>query len=230
MKTLLTTFSVLALLVSLTPVSAESDGKKPNKSRPEWTPEIKERFQAARTKALQDPEIQKLQTEAHGANEKFFQAMRKKMNEIDPGLAEIVRTKREGNGDHPGRELGERKRKGPNAKNDDSSEQKTRPDQAKQHRDGLASLDDTERQTLKTAREKAQSDPAVQGALEKKQSAETPQDREAAAKVYRQAMHAAMLKADPSIEPILKKLAPKPKTPSASDSDQTPKMDGEMVE
>ena len=228
MKTLLTALATLALLASSGIVTAES-GKK--KSGADWSPEIRQRFQAARTKALEDPAIQKLQEEAKGANDEFFHAMREKMSQIDPGLAEIVKKKHAMKG-------GQRT-KGRGGKKSEPSEKKNRagarsggPDSK---RNGLAALDETERKALQTAREKAQSDPAVQSALEKKQAAKTPQDREASGKEYRKAMHDAMIKADPSIEALLKKLAPQPgaqspprkgKNPQEMDSEK----DGEMMQ
>lgn len=61
----------------------------------------------------------------------------------------------------------------------------------------LANLSPEERQKLQTAREKAMQDPAVQAAHDKMRQAH---------KEFRDAMHAAMLKADPSIQPILNKM------------------------
>ena len=53
--------------------------------------EARERFLAAREKALEDPKLQELRKNAERAKREFFKAMRDKMLEIDPGLAEIVR-------------------------------------------------------------------------------------------------------------------------------------------
>jgi hypothetical protein len=61
----------------------------------------------------------------------------------------------------------------------------------------LANLTPEERQKLMTARQKAAQDPAVQAAREKMQQA---------AKEFQDKMHAALLKADPSIQPILDKV------------------------
>ncbi len=61
----------------------------------------------------------------------------------------------------------------------------------------MASLTPEEREKLKAARQKAMQDPAVKAA-----DAEKSTDR----KAYRKAVHDAMLRADPSIEPILQKL------------------------
>jgi hypothetical protein len=61
----------------------------------------------------------------------------------------------------------------------------------------LANLSPEERQKLQAAREKAMQDPAVQAAHDKMRAAH---------KEFRDAMHAAMLKADPSIQPVLNKI------------------------
>jgi hypothetical protein len=61
----------------------------------------------------------------------------------------------------------------------------------------LANLSPEERQKLQAARQKAMQDPAVQATHEKMRQAH---------KEFRDAMHAAMLKADPSIQPILDKI------------------------
>ncbi len=64
-------------------------------------------------------------------------------------------------------------------------------------REALQSLTPAERQQLKAAREKAEADPAVAAAQENAKSA---------MKAAHEAMRAAMLKADPTIGPILDKL------------------------
>lgn len=61
----------------------------------------------------------------------------------------------------------------------------------------LANLSPDERQKLQAARLKAMQDPAVQAAHDKMREAH---------KQFRDAMRAAMLKADPSVQPILDKI------------------------
>jgi hypothetical protein len=63
--------------------------------------------------------------------------------------------------------------------------------------DRFASLPADERQKLKAAHEKAMQDPAVRAAHDKMRQAH---------REFRNAMHAAMLQADPSIQPILDKM------------------------
>ena len=61
----------------------------------------------------------------------------------------------------------------------------------------LANLSTEERQKLQAAHQKAMQDPAVQAAHDKMREAH---------KEFRDAMRAAMLKADPSVQPILNKI------------------------
>jgi hypothetical protein len=62
---------------------------------------------------------------------------------------------------------------------------------------GLANLSPEERQKVQAARRKAMQEPSVQAAREKMRQAHEE---------FRDAMHGAMLKADPSIQPILNKI------------------------
>jgi len=61
----------------------------------------------------------------------------------------------------------------------------------------FANLSADEREKLKAARQKAMQDPVVQAAQEKRRQAD---------KEFHDALHASMLKADPSIQPILDKM------------------------
>lgn len=73
----------------------------------------------------------------------------------------------------------------------------------------MANLSEAERQQVKAAHEQVKNDPAVAAAREAMKSAATPEARQAAEKTLHQASRDAMVKADPSIEPILEKLHPK---------------------
>jgi hypothetical protein len=64
---------------------------------------------------------------------------------------------------------------------------------------GLSNLSPDERQKLQAARQTAMQDPAVQAAHDKMRATH---------KEFHDAMRAAMLKADPSIQPILNKIPP----------------------
>jgi len=148
-------------------------------------PEIRGRFEAARDKAMQDPNIQELKKKAETAGEEFRKAMREAIVKADPGLAEIVkeRLKDKMKGGKPG------------------------------ERPGFANLGESDRQKLMAAREKAKEDPAVQAAENLKTEAKTPEGRHAAMEQFHQAMKAALLKADPTIGPILDQLKPPQGTP-----------------
>ena len=73
---------------------------------------------------------------------------------------------------------------------------------------GMARLTEGERQQLKSLHEQAKNDPAVLAAKEAKRNATTAEARHAAEESLHQAMSAAMIKADPSIKPILAKIHP----------------------
>ena len=105
-------------------------------------PETRKRFEAAREKALEDPKLQELRQAADRAKRDFLKAMRDKMLEIDPGLADIIKKR-----------AGERK--------------SWRGWREEGTRSGLGNLSEDELEKLMSAREKAKSDPAVQAAREK---------------------------------------------------------------
>jgi hypothetical protein len=65
------------------------------------------------------------------------------------------------------------------------------------HEERFANLAPDEREKLEAAHEKAMQDPVVQAAQEKMRQAD---------KEFHDALHASMLKADPSLQPILDKM------------------------
>jgi hypothetical protein len=141
--------------------------------------ETRERLRAAREKALEDPKLQQLRDNAERAKREFFKAMRDKMLEIDPSLADIVR-----------KQAIERKAW-----------------KLWRGEGGLRGLTDEERTKLLHTMEKVDSDPAVQAAKKKRWEANSKDERDAATETYRKVLREAMLKADPSIAPILDKLS-----------------------
>ncbi len=200
------------------------DGKMRDKMRENLSPEDRARFGAAREKAMQSPEIQALKKIADKSNRDLFEAMRKKMLEIDPGLADIIKQAegkkgRDGKMDKDGK--GEKGEKGNRMDKDRKGGGGPPP--------GLGNLTEPEKEQLMAARAKAKEDPAVKKAEQAKEAAKTPEDRQAAMKAYRDAMHEAMLKGDPSIEPILKKLGPPPppKGPGGPDAPDANEMGGQ---
>ena len=144
------------------------------------SPEMRERFQAVREKALDDPKLRELRWNAERANREFYKAMREKMLQIDPGLAEIVRKR--------------------------SIEWRAR----KLWRDEgvFPSLSDAEREKLMNVLEQVENDPAVQAANKRRLEAKSADEGNAAADDYRKTLREAMAKVDPTIAPILDRLGP----------------------
>jgi hypothetical protein len=167
--------------------SAKFKDRMRDKMLENLTPENRARFEKAREQALQDPKISALREQAEKSNREFFDAMRQKMNEIDPGLEAIVK---EGMGkqknDKPGN--GEKGGRGPDR--------------------GLANLNEGERQRLMAARESSKNDPAVVAAQEKRNKATTQEERMQAGMEFAKAMREAILKADPSMAAVLEKIQP----------------------
>jgi len=143
-------------------------------------PEIRARFDAARDKAMQDPKIQELKAKADAAGDEFRKAMREAIMKADPGLAEILKEQFKGK----------------------------MKDGKPGEKPGFANLSEGDRQKLMAAREKAKDDPAVKAAEAKKSEAKTPEERQAAMEAFHKAMKDALLKADPTIGPLLEQLKP----------------------
>jgi hypothetical protein len=153
--------------------------------------ETRQRFLAVREKALEDPKLQRLRKDAQRANSEFFRAMRRKMLEIDPGLADIVRKR--------------------------SAYFKAR--RAWSETGGFASLSDDEREKLVNVLAQVYEDPAVEAADKKKWAAKSNAEWKAAEEAYRNALRDAMAKLDPSIVPILGKLdAPQSSSSTAAET------------
>ena len=150
-------------------------------------PEIRARFEAAREKAMQDPNIQELKKNAEAANEALRKAVREAILKADPGLEEIIKER-----------MKDKMKDG-------------KPGEPP----GFANLSDGDRQKLMAAREIAKNDPAVLAAEELKKNAKTPEERHAAMEQFHKAMKAALLKADPSLGPILDQLKPPQGPPQA---------------
>lgn len=237
MKNQLLAFSCTALLCtwSAAPLRAEGDSDKPLKPKPgifggegamrdkmrerfleNLSPEIRQRFEEVREKAMQDPALQELRKTADKANRDFFKAVRDKMMELDPGLVDIVKNNT-GGGPGKGPKKNEVAAAGPQADTLASAGKQGGPKGENKGRgwrgpkegpSGLAGMTDAERQQYMAARETAKNDPAVQAAEKKKQDAPTPEARQAAADEYRKAMSAAIVKADPSLAPLVEKMTP----------------------
>jgi hypothetical protein len=193
----ITTLCTAVLAATLASSMAEAPAKSPdndwNRRKGEFLErlpdELKAKFRAAREAALQNPEIAALRQEAEAANAKFRDAMREAIAKADPELAEKVRTHMEKNGSGKGPKKNGDRPKGPGA-----------PD--------LSKLAPQEKDRLQAAREIAKQAPAVQSAEAAMKSAQSPEERRAAAEKYHTAMREAMLTADPSLAPVLEKIRP----------------------
>ena len=146
-------------------------------------PEVRSRFEAAREKAMQDPKVIELKAKLEGAGNELRGAVREAMMKVDPGLADLLKQSC-GNKFKAGKEGGN---PGP-------------------ERPGLDQLGEGDRLKLKAAREAAKSDSTVQAAEAKRDAATNPEDRRAAGEEFRKAMRAAVLKSDPSLEPVFEQL------------------------
>ena len=169
------------------PPGDKPGGKSRDKFSEGMPEEMKEKFQAARDELLQDPEMKALKEKADQAGKEFREAMREAMMNRDPELAKQV-------GDF----FESRKKQFEERKKNDG-------DRPKKHKDkGEASkppIPPEQRDRMEKAR-------AVQSAEAKLKSAQSPEERAAAGKEFREAMRNAMLTADPSLANVLEQKAP----------------------
>ena len=177
------------------PAPGDKPGGKSRDKFSEGMPEeMKEKFQAARDELLQDPEMKALKEKADQAGKEFREAMREAMMNRDPELAKQV-------GDF----FESRKKQFEERKKNDG-------DRPKKHKDkGESSkppIPPEQRDRMEKAREIAKQAPAVQSAEAKLKAAQSPEERAAAGKEFREAMRNAMLTADPSLADVLEQKAP----------------------
>jgi hypothetical protein len=176
------------------PPGDKPGGKMRDKFSGVMPEEMKEKFQAARDELLQDPEMKALKEKADQAGKEFRDAMREAMINRDPELAEQV-----------GAFFESRKKQFEERKKNDG-------DRPKKHKEkGEASkppIPPEQRDRMEKAREIAKQAPAVQSAEAKLKAAQSPEERAAAGKEFRDAMRNAMLTADPSLANVLEQKAP----------------------
>lgn len=179
---------------------------------PLLTKEERQQLKAAHDAAIQqDPSLKQKIEAAHQAMEAASRAMSDAMIKIDPSIAPIMAK--------IAPKKWERRFCPPSATNTNTSgnsgtnkqnQNMTAPNAQWHHQGGMhqgfANLSPAEQSQLKAAREQAKNDPAVIAAQAAIKSSSTPAERHAAGEVMRQVMHDAMIKADPSIAPILEKL------------------------
>ena len=171
---------------------------------------------AAHDKAIQqNPALDQKMKAAHQAMEEAKKAMHDAMVAVDPTVEPILAKMMppKWSGKHDGGPVNQVSQNGasPSATSiGTNASAGIRPWQQTGHHEpaGMANLTENERQQLKLLHEQVKNDPAVLAAKEAKQNATTPEARHAAEESLHQAMHDAMMKANPSIEPILTKLHP----------------------
>lgn len=191
------TFLSLLLLAVIPPLSAQDNRQRQDQPSEQGGPsrkkhgkkhgpfvgtnltlEERQRLAAARQKANDDPTVRSLREAKEQLGEQLDNAMRAAMLSADPTLGPAL------------------------------DKIKQARDRAKEMRAKFRSLTPEQKQQLKAARLNAKDDLAVQAAREKLRSAQGPETKRTAARELHEAMKAAMLKADPSLTPLLEQLGP----------------------
>ena len=161
----------------------------------------REQLKAAHDKAIQkDPSLEEKMKAAHQSMESARQAMHDAMIAVDPSVEPILKkiTPPKWGGEHRNR---------PDAQTNSGSSG-VAPQEKHGQPPGFANLTPAEQVQLKALHEQVKNDPAVVAAHDAVKNATTPEEHRAAKEALHKAMHDAMLKADPSIEPVLAKLHP----------------------
>jgi len=165
---------------------AVSQPPSPNSDHPATlTPEEWKRLNAAREKAMLDPKVSEAQATLKAANEVFRSARKQALLAQDPSLGPILDKLEAALKQNPPGPQGGGIQAGPPERG------------GRRMGAAFGALTPEEREKLKTASEKIQENPDVVSAREKNQQA---------GKQFASVMHDAMLAADPTIEPLLKKV------------------------
>jgi Spy/CpxP family protein refolding chaperone len=213
-------FILLSCMVAL-PIQAQTGTNSPTNNPPppmdnhggpmaNLSPQEKQQLKAAHDKAIAaDPTLDQKMKAAHEAMDAARQAMHDAILKADPSVGPILdkmTPKKWGDGNRPD---GKHKDWGTNTPSTNAPAMQSllnRDGQGKPP--GFANLTPEEKAQLKAAHEKAKDDPAVVAAKAAEQSATTPEARKDAREAIHKAMSDAMLKAEPSIAPILEKIHP----------------------
>lgn len=153
-------------------------GKMHGPSGPGLTADEKQRLDAAREKAKDNPTVRSLREAKQKLEEQLDSAVHAAMLSADPSLGPTL------------------------------DKIKAARDRAKEMKGKFESLTPEQKKRLKDAREAAKNDPAVQAAGKNIQSAQGPEAKREAVKALHDAMKAAVLKANPDLAPLLEKLGP----------------------
>ena len=216
-QALLPLFAITALLIpslsaqtsnsTNTPPPPPPPGEHRGGSMAKLTPAEMAQLKAAHDKAIaQDPSLEQNMKDAFESMEKARAAMHDALLKADPTIGTILDKITPPKWGHEPRHP-----EGPAQTNSSATNSATIPDR-KQERHGLppgfANLTDAEKAQLKAAHEATKNDPAVEAAKQAMKSSTSPQDRQAAMETLHKAMHDALLKADPTIGPLLEKIRP----------------------
>ena len=168
---------------------------------------------SAHDKAIQqNPALDEKMKAAHQAMEEARKSMHDAMIAADPTvepiLAKMMPPKWAGKHEGPQGRLGNQSGVASPSLTSLSTNASVGQQHAHYESAGMANLTESERQKLKLLHEQVKNDPVVMATKEAKQSATTPEARHAAEESMHQAIHDAMIKVDPSVEPILAKLHP----------------------
>lgn len=170
-------------------------GPRPHGPMANLTEQERSQLKVAHDKAIQqNPVLEQAMKDAHQAMEKARKNLHDAMISVDPSVAPILTKIEPPKWDRPFH--GESRKGGDGIR------------EWKQHgpSPGLANLSDQERTQLKAAHDRIKGDPSVVAARDAMKSASTPEARRAASHTLRQTVDAALLKADPSLGPVLDKL------------------------
>lgn len=205
MKQLLIPGALCALLIVCSPLALRAQDGPPSgpgeyserSGKPQWKKkrgehggpgsnlpsEEAQRLAAARDKAKQDPTVRSLKEARDAIDQQLEAAMSAAILAADPRVAPTL------------------------------DKVKQSRERAEGMRERFQALAPEDKEKLKTARQAAQSDPAVVAAREKMKSADSPEERREAGKAMHEAMKAAMIKQNPDLAPLLKQLGPPPGGP-----------------
>jgi hypothetical protein len=169
------------------------------------------RLKAAHDKAIQqDPSLDQKIKEAHQALEEAKKALVPAMIKADPSVEPLLAKIAPKWG--PRHEWKNALKNANPASTDSPATNGVTPDMSKPERHGMppgfANLSPSEQAQLKAIHEQVKNDPAVIAAKQATSSASNPEERKAAKDALHQVMRDAMIKADPSVAPLLEKIHP----------------------
>jgi hypothetical protein len=168
-------------------------------------------MKAAHDKAIQqNPELDQKIKAAHQAMEEARKSMHDAMVAVDPSIEPILAKMMppKWGGKYGGGPRGPGGQGASSVASRAAADANASQQQGPRKPAGMAALTESERQKLKSLHDQVKNDPTVIAAKQANQVARNPEGRHAAEEALHQAIYAAMIKADPSIEPILSKLHP----------------------